>query len=89
MREISRRSPARKNRWLSSSANSISAVFAGLAREALHFGQRFFRNQRAHFARQALEFVIDLRHGQAVAVGGHHGDRVRLQQQQRAIQRVA
>ena len=56
-------------------------VFARFARQALHFRQRLLGDERTHFPGQTLKFVIDLGYGQAVAVGGHHGDRLRLQQQ--------
>jgi len=61
---------------------------ASVAR-ALHFRQSFFRHERAHFARQSGKLVVGLGDGQAMPVGSNHGDRVRLEQEQSAIERVA
>src|SRR5437016_181773 len=64
-------------------------VGAGGAGKFFNFVHGLLRNQHFHFAIQTCKFVIGLRKRQAVAVRRHHRQRVRLQNQQAAIQCVA
>ena len=58
--------------------------------QRLQFVHRLLRNQRFHLARNAFKlFSRPLHVRQSMSVGRNHGDRLRLQHHQRAIQRVA
>src|SRR5579862_6206181 len=49
-------------------------VVAGFGGKALHFGHRLFGDENARFGGEAFEFMVALDHGEAMAVGGNHGD---------------
>ena len=61
-------------------------VGAGGAGKFFNFVHGFLGDQDFHFAVEAGEFLVGFGERQAMAVGGDHGERVGLQDQQAAVQ---
>ena len=89
LRVLRVRWPTRKNSVCSSSANSTFSA-SDADEQLLQLLQRLARNQNALFAADAFQNLVGLFDvGQPVAVGGDHGQRLGLDHQQRAVERVA
>jgi len=68
----------------------LDGLGVGIVEQLLQLLQGLARNQHALFATDAGQGLVDLfDKGQAVTVGGDHGQRLGLQNQQRAVERIA
>lgn len=72
------------------SSSQLDGLGVGGVEQGLQFVHRFFRDQSFEFAGDAFKFFTGaFAVGEAMSVGRDHGDGLRLDQHQRAVEGVA